>query len=83
MIEECAEVQQRATKLLRFGLEEVQPGQLFSNALRLSSEIGDLMEVIDLAINAGLVLPKAVETGRKNKRRQLTRFMQTSLKPDG
>ncbi|KKK96964.1 hypothetical protein LCGC14_2657470, partial [marine sediment metagenome] len=61
----------------------VQPGQLFNNALRLSSEIGDLMEVIDLAINAGLVLPKTVEMGRKNKRRQLACFMQTSLKPDG
>ena len=77
MIEECAEVQQRATKLLRFGPEEVQPGQLLNNAFRLGLEIGDLMEMIDLAINAGLVLPKAIETGRKNKRCQLTRFMQT------
>ncbi len=25
LIEECAEVQQRATKMLRFGIEETQP----------------------------------------------------------
>ena len=33
--EECNEVAQRATKALRFSLEEIEPGQEFSNRERL------------------------------------------------
>lgn len=40
--EECVETAQRATKALRFGLEEVQPGQDMSNAKRLMQEFADL-----------------------------------------
>lgn len=48
LIEECAEVQQRATKALRFGLDEVQPGQDLNNLQRLSGELNDLFAVVDL-----------------------------------
>lgn len=78
LIEECAEVTQRATKLLRFGVEEVQPGQPHSNAYRLGLEVGDLLESVDMATRAGLIPPEAVEAGRASKRRQLARFMQTT-----
>ena len=81
LIEECAEVQQRATKLLRFGVQEIQPGQDLNNATRLGMEIGDLLEVVDLAITAGLVSPASIELGRTNKRRQLAKFMQTDATP--
>ena len=36
--EECNEVAQRATKALRFSLEEIEPGQEFSNRERLFQE---------------------------------------------
>ncbi len=76
LIEECAEVQQRATKLLRFGVREVQPGQPHDNAYRLGMEVGDLLETIDLAMEAGIVTLAGIEAGRASKRRQLARFMQ-------
>lgn len=47
LIEECSEVQKRATKALRFGLDECQPGQELSNSSRLGLEIGDVSEMID------------------------------------
>ena len=48
LIEECAEVSQRATKALRFGALEVQPGQRKHNITRLSEEFNDLLAVAQM-----------------------------------
>jgi hypothetical protein len=77
LIEECAEVTQRATKLLRFGIDEVQPRQAFSNKQRLSREIGDLMVMIEFAIAAGIADAREIALGKGAKRQQLARFLQT------
>jgi len=90
VVEECAEIVlcaefirqapkviQRGTKLLRFGPEEIQPGQPHSNAYRLGLEIGDLLEIVDMAVREGLVSQEAIDAGRANKKRQLAKFMQT------
>lgn len=80
LIEECAEVQQRATKLLRFGRDEVQPGQGLSNAHRLSFELGDLAAMVGLVIDAGLASRDTIEHATDEKHRKLRKFMQT-VKP--
>lgn len=52
--EECTEVGQRATKALRFGLDEVQPGQDLNNWDRILVEYFDLVSVlIMVAMEAG------------------------------
>lgn len=81
LIEECAEVQQRATKLLRFGRDEVQPGQPLSNAQRLSQELGDLEAVILLCQNERLISKDDVAKAVIPKLRKLEKFMQTSAPP--
>lgn len=48
LAEECAEVIQRATKVLRFGMEEIEPGQTLTNRERLQGEVNDLIAVIEL-----------------------------------
>ena len=48
LAEESAEVAQRATKALRFGLREVQSGQFLTNAQRLKLELLDLYAVVEL-----------------------------------
>lgn len=48
LAEECAEVAQRASKALRFGLEQVQPGQPFANAERIRQEFTDLCAVYEM-----------------------------------
>jgi len=48
LIEECAEVIQRATKAKRFGLEEVQPEQTLSNMERIAYELNDVVAVADM-----------------------------------
>lgn len=81
LIEECAEVQQRATKALRFGLAEIQPGQPHDNAYRLGLEIGDVKEVVRRLNIADIISRQSIVAGVDNKRSQLARFMQTSPDP--
>jgi NTP pyrophosphatase (non-canonical NTP hydrolase) len=45
LAEECAEVAQRVSKALRFGLQEIQPGQSLTNAERIEQELSDLIAV--------------------------------------
>lgn len=54
--EECAEVAQRVSKALRFGIEEVQPGQPFNNSERVRQELWDLIGVYRMLVAEG-VLP--------------------------
>lgn len=42
LAEECSEVVQRITKALGFGLDEVQPGQEFTNSQRIGQELIDV-----------------------------------------
>jgi hypothetical protein len=53
LAEECAEVAQRVSKALRFGLAEVQPGQPHTNAERINAEVSDLMAVLEMLHDAG------------------------------
>ena len=46
--EECAEISQRASKAIRFGLAEKQVGQEMDNASRLCEEVVDLLCVLEL-----------------------------------
>lgn len=75
--EECNEVAQRAMKLLRFGVDEVQPGHQYNNAYRMGLEIGDVLEIVDMAVSEGLVPAAAIKMGREKKRAQLAKYMQT------
>jgi hypothetical protein len=76
LMEEAAEITQRASKALRFGLDEVQPGQEFSNAQRLAHEIGDLEEVVHQLHQLDTLAYRDVETGTWAKREQLKKYLQ-------
>lgn len=77
LIEECAEVQKCATKAMRFGLDECQPGQLLSNSQRLGLEIGDVSQMVDQLMSVGVVSADSVARGSEYKRKQLAKYMQT------
>lgn len=55
LAEECAEVAQRVSKALRFGLDDVEPGQDKNNQERLQHELVDLMAVIGIVASAGMI----------------------------
>ena len=77
LIEECAEVQQRATKALRFGMGEIQPGQPDTNSARLAGEIGDLSAVLDMAVREDMLSDRLIARQRVLKERKLVKYMQT------
>jgi dihydroorotase len=48
LIEECAEIQKSAAKALRFGLDDHAPNSDSTNADDISTEIYDLIAVIEM-----------------------------------
>jgi NTP pyrophosphatase (non-canonical NTP hydrolase) len=55
LAEECAEVAQRVSKALRFGLSEVQAGQPLTNAQRIREELNDLLSVETILVDEGII----------------------------
>ncbi|CAO3459995.1 hypothetical protein [Azospirillum argentinense] len=76
--EECNEVAVRISKMQRFGIDEVEPGQLNTNAARLSMEIGNLQCMIDELVDEGLVDREWVSIGYHEKADKLPRFMRNT-----
>jgi NTP pyrophosphatase (non-canonical NTP hydrolase) len=70
--EECAEVTQAISKVFRFGLEGVHNGA--TNQERLEEEVGDLMCMIDLLIDSGVVREGAVLAARDEKMAKLAQW---------
>ncbi len=64
--EECLETAKRCTKALRFGLEEIQSGQPFSNDTRIMEEYFDLVAVVEMLQTEGkLPYPEVDMDARK------------------
>lgn len=54
--EECAEIAQRLSKAIRFGVDEIEPGQNLDNTQRINQELSDLFGVIEMLFEDGLPL---------------------------
>jgi hypothetical protein len=53
--EECVEVAQRCSKALRFGVDEAEPGQKYTNADRIMRELADVRGVVEMLGEDGVV----------------------------
>lgn len=80
VMEECTEVAQRASKALRFGLSEVQPGQELTNAQRVMVEYADLVAVIHMLQDKGAMLPGLDFHMVMAKKEKVTHFLEYSRK---
>jgi hypothetical protein len=74
--EQCSKVAVRVSKALRFGLDEVQPGQLMDNVQRLAIELADILAVAELLESAGVIARVRVEI----KKDKLRTFMDYAAK---
>ena len=70
--EECAEVTQAISKCFRFGFDSTYNGS--NNRERLEEEVGDLMCMIDLLIDSGIVNEAAVMTSKHEKMMKLQKW---------
>lgn len=78
LIEEAAEVQQAATKFLRFGEGDRYPASDSpTNRDKLAGELADLLGVLELARDAGLVpdIPITHRDAIQAKKEKFFRFM--------
>lgn len=69
--EECAEVTQAISKCFRFGIDGLKPGKLRTNREHLEEEAGDLLCMIQLMMEHGLLDKSKVYAASLNKRTKL------------
>ena len=69
--EECAEVTQAISKIMRFGLNDAWPKDGPNNKSRLEEEVGDLLCMIDIMIERGILSDSNVNAARHAKRDKL------------
>lgn len=69
--EECAEVIQAISKCHRFGLDNYKPGKPKTNREHLEEEIGDLLAMVDILVNIGVVNVSSLEHAKIAKIQKL------------
>lgn len=72
--EECAEVTQAVSKCFRFGLDNFKPGKPATNAEHLETEIGDLLAMIDILVELGVVKQENLITATAAKKLKLKQW---------
>jgi len=78
LAEECAEVAQRATKVLRFGMTDPagsEPGQPYNNRERLLGEVNDLLTIL------GMIFPDEEYVDKQyqyEKRMRIEKYLRLS-----
>lgn len=82
LAEECAEVAQRVSKALRFGLHEIQEGQPLNNADRILAELRDLDEAVNMLVKEGSLTthPSIRTEAHDQKRAKVERLLLMSAK---
>ena len=75
LAEECAEVAHRASKALRFGLDDVAPGQELTNAQQIRQELDDLSVIVQMICNEGMINPWHDVEHMRRKQAKVERYM--------
>lgn len=78
LMEECAEVQHRVSKILRFGTQETEPGHERNNAERLREEMCDLLSIIFFLQEEGYVADineEDLEEAMNKKKEKVATFL--------
>jgi NTP pyrophosphatase (non-canonical NTP hydrolase) len=72
--EECAEVSQAVSKCFRFGMTDCYPGTDTTNRDRLEEEIGDLLAMIALLEQAGVITEAGLHIAFNGKIEKLKKW---------
>jgi NTP pyrophosphatase (non-canonical NTP hydrolase) len=72
--EECAEVIQAISKCHRFGLDNYKPGKPKTNREHLEEEIGDLLAMVDILLDMGVVESAVLESAKLAKIEKLKQW---------
>jgi len=72
--EECAEVIQAVSKINRFGADNVKPGKPKTNREHLEEELGDMLAMIDIMLDLGVISTNNLEVAKRVKIEKLKKW---------
>jgi len=72
--EECAEVIQAVSKISRFGLNNFKPGKPKTNLEHLEEELGDLLAMVDILHDLGVISYHNVKDATAAKKEKLKKW---------
>ena len=72
--EECAEVIVEVSKIRRFGLDSVNLKSGVSHALMLAEEVGDVLAMIDILLEQGVLQQSVLDAAKQNKKDKLKKW---------
>jgi NTP pyrophosphatase (non-canonical NTP hydrolase) len=72
--EECAEVIQAVSKISRFGIDNFKPGKPKTNREHLEEEVGDMLAMVDIMIEQGIVTQDNLNIAKAAKIEKLKKW---------
>ncbi len=75
LAEECAEIQQAVCKALRFGLNDGHPEKTTTNAQDIAKECADIVAVIELLEDNGIIPKVGTLPALEQKKCQILHYM--------
>ena len=72
--EECAEVIVEVSKCRRFGVDSVHYKTNIQHRAMLEIEIGDVLAMIDILVDQGLITKDGLDAAVENKKRKLEQW---------
>ena len=72
--EEGAEVIQAVSKCSRFGMDNCNPGKPLTNREHLEEELGDVLAMVDIMLEQGIVNIAKLEEAKLNKKYKLKKW---------
>lgn len=75
LAEECTEIAHCATKALRFGLDDSEPGKDTTNAQRIRQELDDLSVIVQMICEEEMINPWHNVDAMKAKREKVEKYM--------
>lgn len=76
LIEEAAEIQQAATKALRFGTDDGYPGSKTTNAQNIARECCDIVAIIEMLEDKGIIEKTGTMLAIQRKKAKVSAFME-------
>lgn len=74
MVKTLSRIQRIKSKIVRFGLKDYHPKNKVPNDQYLEKELGHLMAMVDILVDQGALNREAIETGRRNKIKNLPAY---------
>jgi NTP pyrophosphatase (non-canonical NTP hydrolase) len=72
--EECAEVIQEVSKIRRFGLDTIHYKSGIKHSTMLEIEVGDVLALVDILVDQGILDRDGLEVATENKKRKLEQW---------